>query len=232
LSSAFVDRRFTPKTKGACKSYVAILVCCRTWWLASSCDWWWVVIFLQYITTSHVNSVDSVDSVDSVTRWCGHKTEIWYSESTFMFTVIWTPSGFYVVDRLPNDTKMNSAYFMTNILIPLIPLIPLEQAVFPRGRAPHQKWLVIHLDNCSVHTSRAPTDWLEEYDIHRMLHPPYSPDLAPVTSICFLQSKKNSNWFSWLTRTSFLSACKRFWGVWINKNWIAYFRLGCGEFKK
>jgi hypothetical protein len=30
----------------------------------------------------------------------------------------------------------------------------------------------------------------------------------------------------------FLSACKEFWGVWINKNWISYFRLGCAEFKK
>jgi hypothetical protein len=29
-----------------------------------------------------------------------------------------------------------------------------------------------------------------------------------------------------------LSACNRFWGVWINKNWITYFRLGCAEFKK
>jgi uncharacterized membrane protein len=59
-----------------------------------------------------------------------------------MFTIIWNPSGFYVVDRLPNDTKMNSAYFVTNIFIPLI---PLEQAIFLRGRAPHQKRLAIHL---------------------------------------------------------------------------------------
>jgi hypothetical protein len=44
----------------------------------------------------------------------------------FMFTIIWNPSGFYVVDRLPNHSKMNNAYFMTNILI------PLEQAIFPR----------------------------------------------------------------------------------------------------
>jgi hypothetical protein len=67
----------------------------------------------------------------------------------FMLTLIWNPSGFYVVDRLRNDTNMNSAYFVTNILT------PLEQMIFPRGRAPHQKRLVIHLDNCSVHTSRA-----------------------------------------------------------------------------
>jgi hypothetical protein len=50
----------------------------------------------------------------------------------FLFTIIWNPAGFYVVDRLPNDTKMNSAYVVANIFT------PLEQAVFPRGRAPHQ----------------------------------------------------------------------------------------------
>jgi hypothetical protein len=51
----------------------------------------------------------------------------------FMFTIIWNPSGFYVIDRLANHAKMNGAYFVTNILI------PLEQAIFPRGRAPHER---------------------------------------------------------------------------------------------
>jgi hypothetical protein len=45
---------------------------------------------------------------------------------TFIFMVIWNPSGFYVIDRLPNDIKMNSDCFVTNILI------PLEQAIFSR----------------------------------------------------------------------------------------------------
>jgi hypothetical protein len=36
-----------------------------------------------------------------------------------MFTLIWNPIGFCVVDRFPNHTKMNIAYFMTNILIVL-----------------------------------------------------------------------------------------------------------------
>jgi hypothetical protein len=39
----------------------------------------------------------------------------------------------YVVDRLPNDTKMNSDYFVRKILI------LLEQVIFPRGRVSHQK---------------------------------------------------------------------------------------------
>jgi hypothetical protein len=62
--------------------------------------------------------------------------------------------------------KMSSAYFITNILI------PLEQVIFPRGRAPHQKRLVIHVDNCSICTNLASTDWLKEHDMRRMSHPP------------------------------------------------------------
>jgi hypothetical protein len=57
----------------------------------------------------------------------------------FMFTILWSPAGFRVVDRLPNDTKMNRAYFATNVLT------PLQQAIFPRGMAPHERRLVIHL---------------------------------------------------------------------------------------
>jgi hypothetical protein len=50
---------------------------------------------------------------------------------TGMFAMIWNPTGFYVVGRLPNDNKMNSTYFVRNILT------PLEEAIFPQGRAPH-----------------------------------------------------------------------------------------------
>jgi hypothetical protein len=74
----------------------------------------------------------------------------------FMFTIMWNSNGFHAVDRLPNDMKMNRAYFLTNVLI------PFEEAIFPRGRAPHERLLVVHLDNCSVHTSRVSTDWLEK----------------------------------------------------------------------
>jgi hypothetical protein len=90
----------------------------------------------------------------------------------FMFTSTWNPTGFSFVDRLPNDTKMNSAYFVTNILA------PLSETIFPQGRALYQKRLVIHLDNCSVHTSRASTEWLEEYGMRRMSQPPYSLNLT------------------------------------------------------
>jgi hypothetical protein len=45
-----------------------------------------------------------------------------------MFPILCNPTRFYVFDRLPNDTKMNNAYFLTKVLI------PLEKAIFPEGR--------------------------------------------------------------------------------------------------
>jgi hypothetical protein len=100
----------------------------------------------------------------------------------FMFMIMWNPSSFCIVDRLPNDTKMNSDYFVTNILV------PLEQMIFPRGRAPHQKRHVV------ISTIPQLTQvGLQQIGSKNMAcaachtHPPYSPDLAPVTSTCFLQ---------------------------------------------
>jgi hypothetical protein len=102
----------------------------------------------------------------------------------FMFMIIWNPSGLYVVNRFPNDTKMNSAYFVTNMLI------PIEEVIFSQGRAPHKRQFVIHLDNCSIHTSRVSTDWFEEYDIVRMQQPPYSLHLASSDFYLFLTVKE------------------------------------------
>jgi hypothetical protein len=74
--------------------------------------------------------------------------------------------------------------------------------------------------------------WHAPHATCHMPHSLYSSDLAPVTSTYFLQWKKNSNGFKWLTRTNCLSECKRLWGVLIKENWMAYFRLGCNGFKK
>jgi hypothetical protein len=74
---------------------------------------------------------------------------------------------------------MSSDYFVPNIFI------PLEQVIFLQGKAPHQKRPVIHLDNCSVHTSPTSTDFLEQHGMRRIPCPPYSLDLARVTSTRF-----------------------------------------------
>jgi hypothetical protein len=95
-----------------------------------------------------------------------------FTAKKFMFTILWNPTGFYVVDRFSNDIKMNSDYFVTNIFI------FLEQMILSCKRAPHEKGLVVSVENCSVHTSRGSTDWLEKHDIHRMPDQLYLPNLA------------------------------------------------------
>jgi hypothetical protein len=50
-----------------------------------------------------------------------------------MVTIIWNPRGFHVIDKLLNDTKMNSDYFVTKVLS------QLKQTIFLRGRAADQK---------------------------------------------------------------------------------------------
>jgi transposase InsO family protein len=210
LGPASVDRGFTPNTEGWCKHYVAAIACCPAWWLASSCDWWRVLVFFD----TSPRRMWTLSRDDVTTR---PRQQI--QNKKFMFTIIWNLTGFYVVDRLPNDIKMNSAYFVTNLLT------PLEEAIFPQGRARHQKRLVIHFDNCSVHTSRASIEWLEEHGMRCMPKPPYSPDLASVTSTYFLQWKRNSNGLRLLTKTSFLDPYKWFWEISIMKNWTGYFRL-------
>jgi hypothetical protein len=52
---------------------------------------------------------------------------------TIMLTIMWNASGLYIVDRVLNDTKMNSDYFVTKIHI------AFAQAIFRRRRAPYQK---------------------------------------------------------------------------------------------
>jgi hypothetical protein len=46
---------------------------------------------------------------------------------TFMFTVIWNPLGFHVINTLLTGAKMDSDYFTTNIIG------TVEQKVFPTG---------------------------------------------------------------------------------------------------
>jgi hypothetical protein len=125
-----------------------------------------------------------------------------------MFTIMWNPRSFYVVDRLLSDIKMNNDYFVTSIAI------ELEHAIFPRGRVPHQKWHVINLDNYSVHINRTSRDWLEEHGMRRMRHQSDWSNFVVVTSTCFLWSKKNSNGFRWLTKNSFWVSARDFEVYW------------------
>jgi hypothetical protein len=143
-----------------------------------------------------------------------------------MFAIIWNPTGLHVIDRLPDDAKMNSAYFVTNILT------PLEQAIFPQGRAPHQKRLVIHLDNCSVHTSQVSTEWLEEHDMRRMSQPPYLPDLATSDFYLLSTVKERLERTQLADEDQFFGSLEAILRGIDQEELIGYFTLGSSEFEK
>jgi histone-lysine N-methyltransferase SETMAR len=102
----------------------------------------------------------------------------------FMFTIMWNPRGFHVIGKLPVSTTMNSDDFTVKILE------TPEQRIFPDGRKPHAKRLVVHLDNCSVHTSAATMHCMDEHGMRRLIHPPYSPNLAPSDFYLFPRAKE------------------------------------------
>jgi hypothetical protein len=91
----------------------------------------------------------------------------------FMFTILSARLGFPVVDKLAIGAKMDSDDFITNVLA------QLERTMFPDRRRPHAKRLIVHLDNCSVHTSGASEVCLAEHSMIRLKHPPYWAGLAP-----------------------------------------------------
>jgi hypothetical protein len=101
-----------------------------------------------------------------------------------MFTIIWNLHSFHVVDKFPNDAKMNRDYFVTKILS------PFEQTIFSRGRVAHQKLFVVHPHYSSIHTSQASTSWLKEYGMRRMIHASYLDDLARIDFYLFSIGKE------------------------------------------
>jgi hypothetical protein len=89
-----------------------------------------------------------------------------------MLTVIWGIDGFHVVDLMIEQHIHNTRHFLSHILKILLP------TVFSEGRKPHSHRLSLHLDNCSVHRSKAYENFFAENSIIRVPHQPDSPDVA------------------------------------------------------
>jgi hypothetical protein len=87
---------------------------------------------------------------------------------------------------------------MTNLLI------PLEHAIFPGGREPHQR-LLGAISTIAVLTQVGFQKIDSKNTIFSACHT-YRIQLIwlRVTSTCFIQSKKNSNGLSWLMTTNSL----------------------------
>jgi hypothetical protein len=122
------------------------------------------------------------------------------------FMLLRNPTGFYVADRFPNDTKMNSDYFVINVLI------FLEQMIFPWRRTSHEKQLVASVDNALFTQVGIQQIGSKNMAFTACQANPIHLIWPLVTCTCFLPSKKNLNGFIWLTRTSFWVPTRSFEG--------------------
>jgi len=81
--------------------------------------------------------------------------------------------GFIVVKVLPQDHKFDSD-FMTNIIIPEI---VTQMHEFRPKMGPKDVYL--HMDNAPCHNAKVTTTKIESFEMRRIPHPPYSPDISP-----------------------------------------------------
>jgi histone-lysine N-methyltransferase SETMAR len=90
-----------------------------------------------------------------------------------MFTVFFNGTGEYKIVIPPDRQKVNSAYFIESVLRPLAGIC------YPEGKGTREKRVMLHFDNGPVPNTEAVRENLASFGFRRMVHPPYSPDLAP-----------------------------------------------------
>jgi hypothetical protein len=91
----------------------------------------------------------------------------------FMLTVIWGVDGFQVLHLMTSQHSFNSEYFVNYVMAPMI------AKVFPHGRTPHARRLLLYLDGCHGHFSKTTQKSMSENHILHLPHAPYGRDLAP-----------------------------------------------------
>lgn len=97
----------------------------------------------------------------------------------FNLTIMWGTSGFAVVDALNRKASMNTSYLCDTIFEKTIAWCQNK-----RKRSGATSF-IFHMDNAPSHTADATCEYMSKHGMHRMPHPPYSPDLAPCDFFLF-----------------------------------------------
>ena len=101
-----------------------------------------------------------------------------------MFTLILSGYGLLTLNQLPKGQKMNRKYFCDVVLQEtreILTSIPEKSGI---------EGMMIHLDNCKVHNSARTTPQFQDFQVTRLPHPPYSPDISPCDFWFFGWSKE------------------------------------------
>lgn len=94
-----------------------------------------------------------------------------YSKKT-MFTIFLNGKGLQLIDVKPPLTKIDSNYFITNILH------KIEESDLMIKSKKWKRRLYIHYDNAPSHSSRIVKDYVIHSKLKILDHPAYSPDLS------------------------------------------------------
>jgi hypothetical protein len=102
-----------------------------------------------------------------------------------MLTVIYGAGSFHVVDLMTSKRSLDSQYFVSNVMTPLI------TNIFPQWRIPHDRRLHLHVDNCRVHFSKVTEQFMTQNQTLCMPSPHYSPDIAALDFWLFAYVKNS-----------------------------------------
>ena len=121
--------------------------------------------------------VSEDDPIPEVTKPTLHKKK-------FTLSVMWGVGGTVVVKGLDGENRVNSEYFCKEILTEAIRWC--ENKRYHTGVSSY----LFHMDNAPCHNSRQTKDFMKDHHMNRMVHPPYSPDLAPCDFFLFGYMKR------------------------------------------
>ena len=93
-----------------------------------------------------------------------------------MIVCFWNFKGEFYLEILPRGTTVNTSFF-TKCLV-----------VF-RNKFPSRQ-ILLHMDNAKPHTLQYTNSMLFDLSITKIMHPPYSPDLAPSDFFLFSYVKE------------------------------------------
>jgi hypothetical protein len=96
-----------------------------------------------------------------------------------MITIFWNPFGIQILASLPEKTLFDAEYFIDYVLT------PIEELPAIRAAVTQKQILVIHMDNSSIHKSKAAIQKIASLRLKIAHHPSYSPNLAPLYFVIF-----------------------------------------------
>jgi hypothetical protein len=99
------------------------------------------------------------------------------------------------------------------------------------GKFPNKKRYYLHIDNARPHTSQLSSDYIDHHKFIKILHPPYSPNIAPSDFYLFGKPKNKLAKCHGTTKEelfqkveAILNSCSEKELMYVFKNWMG--RLG------